>query len=109
MAAAVDGMDDEAESVQFGDWLAGCWVVSNEVDKGAEATSVNQEALVLSKEIGLNLVEDAGEGLVSIGQDRELPGGISAPEEYTLGEIGLSDVVDSNGHEIVVLNAYSKQ
>lgn len=109
LAAVVDGVDDEAESVQFSDGLAGCWVVSDEVDKGAEATGINQEALVLSKEIGLNLVENASEGTVSIGHQRELPGGVGAPEEHTLRNVALPDVVDSNGHEIVVLNAYSKQ
>ena len=102
-------MDHEAEAVQFSDGLAGGGVVSDEVDEGAEAAGVDQQALVLSEEIGLDLVEDAREGLVSIRQHRELPGGVSAPEEHTLRNICLSDVVDSNGHEVVVLNAYSKQ
>lgn len=64
---------------------------------------------MLTEEIGLNLVEGAGEGTVSIGQHRKLPGRIRAPEEHTLRNVLLSDVVDSNGHEIVVLNSYSKQ
>lgn len=64
---------------------------------------------MLTEEIGLNLVERAGERSISVGQHRELPGGIRAPEEHTLGDVLLSDVVDSNGHEIVVLNSYSKQ
>lgn len=64
---------------------------------------------MLTKEIGLNLLESAGERSDGIGQHRELPGSIGAPEEHTLGDVLLSDVVDSNGHEIVVLNSYSKQ
>jgi hypothetical protein len=38
-----------------------------------------------------------------------LPGGVGAPKEHTLRNIALADVVDSNGHEVVVLNAYSNR
>ena len=37
-----------------------------------------------------------------------MPGGVSAPEEDTLRKVTFADIVDSNGHKIIVLNAYLK-
>ena len=36
----------------------------------------------------------------------KLPSGVSAPEEASLGEVSLSNIIDTNGHEVVVFNSY---
>ena len=73
-----------------------------------ESARVYEETFVLAEEISLDLVKDACKLIIGIGQYRELPGGVSAPEEDSLGKILFANVVHSNGHEVVVLNAYLK-
>ena len=98
-------MNHEAEPIQLSDGLARSGIVSNKVDKGAEATGIYKCAFMLSEEVSLDLIEDASKCTVGVRKHAELPGGISAPEENSLRNVLLSNVVDSNGHEIVVLNA----
>ena len=98
-------MHHKAEPIQLSDGLARSGIVSNKVDEGAETTGVYKCAFMLSEEVGLDLVEDACKCGVSFREHTELPSGISAPEENSLWNVLLSNVVDSNGHEIVVLNA----
>lgn len=35
----------------------------------------------------------------------KLPSSVSAPEEASLGEVSLSNIIDANGHEVVVFNS----
>ena len=68
---------------------------------------VDDNALSFSKEVCVDLLEDSRVvgALVSSIELTELPGGIGAPEEVAFGEVLLSDVIDANGHKIIVFNS----
>jgi hypothetical protein len=59
---------------------------------------------MLSKEVSLDLVKNSSEAAIGVRQDRELPGSIGTPEENALGKVFMTDVVYTNGHEVVILN-----
>ena len=63
---------------------------------------------MLAEEVGLNLLEDAAKITVGTGQYTELPGGIGAPEENSLWNVFMADIVHTNCQEVVILNSYFK-
>jgi hypothetical protein len=61
---------------------------------------------VFSKEVSLDLVQDAFAREESFGERGELPGSVSAPEEVSLGHVLVANVVSSNNNKVVVFNTY---
>lgn len=72
---------------------------------GRVAFLINDNALGFSQKVCVDLLPDTLESHVTSGEGTELPGGVSAPEEASLGEVFLSNVVDANGHEVVVFDS----
>jgi len=63
---------------------------------------------MFAKEISLDLVKNAGKIIVGNRKYRKLPCSVGTPEEDTLRKVTFADIVDSNGHKIIVLDTYLK-
>ena len=106
MTTVVNAVYDKAKSIQFGNGFAWSAFHSNKVDKWAEATCIYKSAFMLTKEVSLDLIEDTCESTVGFWKYTELPSSISAPEENSLRKVLMPDIVDSNGHEVIVLDTF---